>query len=98
VCRLSDLVNLNPGASSLRPGASVEVPCYPPEEPFKFGYYGGDVAFGLVRRVLAALPACLPGWLATVLVLAGKMARQAGWLVGVDDAPKALPGCSAGFC
>ena len=63
MCRLSDLVNLNPGASSLRPGASVEVPCYPPEEPFKFGYYGGDVAFGLVRRVLAALPACLPACL-----------------------------------
>ena len=64
MCRLSDLVNLNPGASSLRPGASVEVPCYPPEDPFKFGYYGGDVAFGLVSAVLAALAVLLPAWLA----------------------------------
>ena len=84
MCRLSDLVNLNPGASSLRPGASLEVPCYPPDEPFKFGYYGGDVAFGMVRAGLGWVVMGWAGWLGDPF---GRQ-REAGWLVwGVCNCP-----------
>lgn len=41
-----DLVNLNPGAATLRPGAALTVPCYPGGPATRFDYYGGSVAFG----------------------------------------------------
>lgn len=54
---MSDLVLMNPGAASLRPGAALSAPCYPGGMGTEFDYYGGSVAFGQVRCGAAVLHA-----------------------------------------
>ena len=45
----SDLLRKNPGVASLPPGSELaDLPCYAQGAGVQTGYYGGDVAFGMV--------------------------------------------------
>lgn len=60
-CSIFDLVLLNPNASTLRPGAPLNAPCYPAGTAAEFGYYGGSVAFGQVRLLCLSAGRCMQG-------------------------------------
>lgn len=58
---MAELVQLNPAAAWLAPGAEPRAPCYPAQGNIPFAYYGGDVAFGLVRGSAGRGPGTLAG-------------------------------------